>query len=94
MGKKKRRQTFEKVPKRPCPVANAGIEEVDYKDIELLKQFITEKGKIIPRRISGLCSRSQKKMTAAIKQSRNAGLLSFAEGYVPQDDHQEKTNER
>lgn len=79
----------EKLPTRPCPITVAGIEEIDYKDVELLKMFITEKGKIIPRRISGLNARSQKKITRAIKQARNTALLSFAEGYVEQDEIQE-----
>lgn len=66
------------------------MEEIDYKDIELLKLFVTEKGKIIPRRITGLCARSQKKLTEAIKQARNIALLSFSEGYVDQKDIQEQ----
>lgn len=90
MSKKKKKHFFrEKLPTRPCPITNAGIEEIDFKDVELLKMFITEKGKIIPRRISGLNARSQKRLTRAIKQARNIALLSFAEGYVPQDEAQE-----
>lgn len=87
MGKKRRNNApRERTVKRPCPLQAAGIEEIDYKDIELLKQFITEKGKIIPRRITGLSARSQARLTAAIKRARNAALLSFAEGYVYQDE--------
>lgn len=90
MAKKKRKHfSRERIPTRPCPVTHAGVEEVNYKDIELLRMFITEKGKIIPRRISGLSARSQKKLTRAIKQARNAALLSFSEGYINQDDVQE-----
>ena len=90
MAKKKRTHYLrDKLPTRPCPINNAGIDEIDFKDVELLKMFITEKGKIIPRRISGLCARSQKKLTRAIKQARNIALLSFSEGYVPQDEVQE-----
>lgn len=87
MSKKKKKHSFyDGAPKRSCPIMQAGVEEVDYKDIELLKLFITEKGKIIPRRISGLSARSQKKLTWAIKRARNIALLSFSEGYVPQDE--------
>ena len=89
MGKRRKKQSPSPRPKRPCPILNAGIEEVDYKDLEILKQFVTEKGKIIPRRISGLSARSQTRLTEAIKRARNAALLSFAEGYVPQEDEQE-----
>ncbi|OGG99175.1 MAG: 30S ribosomal protein S18 [Candidatus Lambdaproteobacteria bacterium RIFOXYD1_FULL_56_27] len=88
MGKKRRNNGVrERVTRRPCPLEAAGIVEISYKDIELLRQFITEKGKIIPRRITGLSSKSQKLLTQAIKQARNAALLSFADGYVFQDDH-------
>jgi small subunit ribosomal protein S18 len=90
MSKKKRKHYFrEKLPTRPCPITIAGIEEIDYKDVELLKMFITDNGKIIPRRISGLNARSQKKVTRAIKQARNAALLSFSAGYITQDEIQE-----
>ncbi|MBU2648413.1 30S ribosomal protein S18 [bacterium] len=90
MSKKKRKHYFrEKLPTRPCPITIAGIEEIDYKDVELLKMFITGKGKIIPRRISGLNARSQKKITRAIKKARNTALLSFAEGYIKQDEIQD-----
>ncbi|MBT3226939.1 MAG: 30S ribosomal protein S18 [Deltaproteobacteria bacterium] len=90
MSKKKRKHYFrEKLPTRPCPITIAGIEEIDYKDVELLKMFITDNGKIIPRRISGLNARSQKKITRAIKQARNAALLSFSAGYIVQDEIQE-----
>ena len=87
--KKKKHYARERVPTRPCPIAQAGVEEVDYKDIELLKMFVTEKGKIIPKRISGLSAKSQKMLTRAIKRARNAALLSFSEGYVAQGDIQE-----
>ncbi len=90
MSKKKRKHyTREKVPSRPCPVKHAGIEEINFKDIDLLKMFLTEKGKIIPKRITGLCSRSQTRLARAVKRARNAGLLSFSEGFVQQDEVQE-----
>lgn len=87
--KKKKFQPKDKARKRICPLINAGIDEIDYKDVELLKQFITEKGKIIPKRISGLSARSQKRITWAIKRARNVALLSFAEGYITQDEPKE-----
>ncbi len=91
MPKKKKKHSFHSsAPKRTCPIMQAGVEEIDYKDIELLKLFITEKGKIIPRRISGLSARSQKKLTWAIKRARNIALLSFSEGYVPQEEPMEQ----
>jgi small subunit ribosomal protein S18 len=51
--------------------------EIDYKDQKLLKYFITERGKIIPRRISGTCSKHQRVLTHAIKRARTIALLPY-----------------
>lgn len=51
---------------------------IDYKDPRTLKFFITERGKILPRRISGNCARHQREITVAIKRARNIALLPFA----------------
>lgn len=93
MGNRKRKtnKVAIRTKKRTCPIQAAGIEEIDYKDIEFLKLFITEKGKILPRRISGVNARSQKKLAAAIKRARNIALLSFAEGYVSQYNEEQNT---
>ncbi len=88
MGTKKRVSKaayMELLKRQSCPVMRAGITEIDYKDVEFLKLFLTQKGKIIPRRISRVSARTQTKLTSAIKQARHAGLLSFSEGYVQQD---------
>nr|YP_009313507.1 Ribosomal protein S18 [Galaxaura rugosa]SCW21761.1 Ribosomal protein S18 [Galaxaura rugosa] len=53
-------------------------ESFDYKDIDLLRKFINEQGKILPRRSTGLTSKQQKKLTKAIKQARNLALLPFS----------------
>ncbi len=50
---------------------------IDYKDVELLRKFITERGKILPRRITGLTAKQQRDMTKAIKQARLIALLPF-----------------
>ncbi len=50
---------------------------IDYRDPSVLKHFITERGKIVPRRISGLCAKNQRKVTQAIKRARNLGLLPY-----------------
>lgn len=52
---------------------------IDFKDVGLLKNFLTERGRIIPRRISGNCMRHQRELTTAIKRARNIALLAFAE---------------
>ena len=53
------------------------IEKVDYKDVELLKRFIWERGKILPRRVTGTYAKNQRKLTKAIKRARVMGLLPF-----------------
>ncbi len=51
---------------------------IDYKDVNRLKRFVTEKGKIIPSRQTGTCSRHQRELTVAIKRARNIALLPFS----------------
>jgi len=68
-----------------CPFKEAGIESINYKDIELLKGYITESGKIIPSRISGVSAPYQRMLRKEVKRARNLALLSFTEGYVSQD---------
>lgn len=63
--------------RKRCPFTAAGIEDIDYKDIDTLSQFITERGKILPRRITGVSAHHQKKLTAAIKRARHVALLPF-----------------
>jgi small subunit ribosomal protein S18 len=67
--------------KRPtnkrCPFMAAGWKIIDYKDLDTLKRFITERGKILPRRITGVCAYFQRQLTAAIKRARYIGLLPF-----------------
>ncbi len=55
---------------------------IDYKDPRTLRFFITERGKIVPRRISGNCSKHQREITEAIKRARNLALLPLAAGHV------------
>jgi len=53
------------------------VEHIDYKDAGKLRRFITERGKILPRRISGNCAKHQRQVTLAIKRARNIALLPF-----------------
>jgi len=53
------------------------MKSVDYKDIMLLEQFITDRGKIVPRRISGACAKHQRQISLAIKRARNIALLPY-----------------
>lgn len=63
--------------KKACPFTAAKVKTIDYKDIETLKQFITERGKILPRRITGVSYFYQKILKKAIKQARYMALLPF-----------------
>lgn len=63
--------------KRVCKFCVEKIEYIDFKDIKTLQQFIPERGKILPRRISGTCALHQRKLQAAIKRARIAALLPF-----------------
>ncbi len=63
--------------KKVCAFCVAGEKEIDYKDVAKLRKFITEKGKILPRRQTGVCSHHQRKLALAIKRARNVALLPF-----------------
>lgn len=62
-------------------IAANHIDYIDYKDTDLLKRFISERGKILPRRVTGTSAKNQRRLTVAIKRARVMGLLPFvAEG--------------
>ncbi|MGZ3418847.1 MAG: 30S ribosomal protein S18 [Polyangiales bacterium] len=63
--------------KRVCKYCADKTATIDYKDPQALKQFITDRGKIVPRRISGNCALHQRKVTVAISRARNIALLPF-----------------
>lgn len=63
--------------KKVCYFTANGIEHIDYKDVELLKKFISERGKILPRRVTGTKAKYQRKLTTAIKRARIVALLPF-----------------
>ena len=63
--------------KKICRFCSDKIEEIDYKDIKRLRNLITERGKIIPRRISGNCAKHQRQLGTAIKRARNIALMPF-----------------
>ena len=66
--------------KRVCKFCADKEAVVDYKDAQGLKQFITDRGKVVPRRISGNCALHQRKVTQAIQRARNIALLPFTVG--------------
>jgi len=65
--------------RRVCRFCADRVEDIDYKDIGTIRRFITERGKIIPSRVSGTCAPHQRKLTLAIKRARNIALVAFKE---------------
>lgn len=63
--------------KKVCPLCEAGIKDVNYKDTETLKKYITKFNKIVPRYYSGICLKHQKKLSTCIKQARYMALLPY-----------------
>lgn len=63
--------------RRQCNFCADKIEFIDYKDVPRLRRYITEKGKILPRRITGNCAHHQRQITSAIKRARTVALLPF-----------------
>ncbi len=75
MIKKKRKKRF--LRRKICRFCAEKIEILDYKDIKRLHNLVTERGKIIPRRISGNCAFHQRQLTTAVKRARNIALMPF-----------------
>jgi len=73
----KRRSRFGFKKRKVCPFTRAGVKHIDYKDIETLEKFITERGKILPRRITGVSHHYQQLLKNAIKRARHIALLPF-----------------
>ena len=64
--------------KKVCKFCTEKIDQISYRDVRLLQGFVAERGKIVPRRLTGVCTRHQRRLSLAIKQSRNIALLAFA----------------
>ena len=65
--------------KKSCKFTAEGIEQIDYKDLATLKQYVTENGKIVPSRITGTKSRYQRQLAVAIKRARFLALLPYTD---------------
>lgn len=76
--REKRSTPFDRQRKRKsCPFTAMGVKHIDYKDIDTLSKFITERGKILPRRITGVSAHYQRLLSNAIKRARHMALLPF-----------------
>ncbi|KLU59157.1 30S ribosomal protein S18 [Peptococcaceae bacterium CEB3] len=63
--------------KRVCSFCVDKVESIDYKETHKLRKYVTERGKILPRRISGNCAKHQRQVTVAIKRARSIALLPY-----------------
>ena len=64
--------------KKVCRFCVEKIDDINYKDVKMLNAFVAERGKIVPRRLTGVCTTHQRGLARAIKQARNIALLPFA----------------
>ena len=72
-----RRDRGRRPRRKVCSFCVDKVDHIDYKDVAKLLRFVTERGKILPRRISGNCAKHQRQVTVAIKRARNIALLPF-----------------
>lgn len=64
--------------RKVCYFTANGITHIDYKDVDLLRKFVSDRGKILPRRVTGTSAKYQRKLTKAIKRARTMALLPYA----------------
>jgi len=79
--RKKRRERDRLGRKKKCYFTENGYTCIDYKDIDLLKRFVTERGKISPRRNTGTCAKFQRMLATAVKRARHVALLPYVREY-------------
>jgi small subunit ribosomal protein S18 len=72
-----RRDRNRRPRKKMCAFCAEKVEDIDYKEVARLRKYVTERGKILPRRISGNCAKHQRQLTVAIKRARNIALLPY-----------------
>jgi len=65
---------------KTCPVCESGVRVLDFKDERALSRFTTERGKILPSRLSGMCARHQRQLATAIKRARYLALMPYVRG--------------
>lgn len=71
-----RKHTMIRRKKKVCAFCTEG--EIDYKDVARLKKYVSERGKILPRRVLGTCAKHQRTLTTAVKRARNLALLPYS----------------
>ena len=73
-----RREKGRKTRRKVCAFCVDKVDDIDFKETSRLRRYITERGKIVPRRISGNCAKHQRQVTIAIKRARHVALMPFA----------------
>ena len=68
-------------PQKSCPFCESRVRWIDYKDDRTLGRFITDQGKILPSRLSGVCARHQRQLATAIKRARFLSLIPYIRGH-------------
>jgi small subunit ribosomal protein S18 len=68
-------------PSKTCAVCESGVRIIDFKDERLLGRFLTERGKILPARLSGTCARHQRQLSRAVKRAREIAILPYIKGF-------------
>ena len=77
MSRKRPQPPVKPFKKKPNPLKAAKVTEIDYKDVYKLKRYVSERGKILPRRITGNCAKHQRALTVAIKRARHLSLMPY-----------------
>lgn len=72
-----RRGNFRRRRRKECYFTKNNVKTIDYKDVDLLKKYISDRGKILPRRVTGTSAKYQRKLAVAIKRARHMALLPF-----------------
>ena len=75
--KSKNDKPYRRPRKKVCSFCADRVDEIDYKDVEKLKKYVSDKGKILPRRVTGTCAKHQRKLTVAIQRARHIALLPY-----------------
>lgn len=73
---------FTRRRKKVCEFCENHVDHIDYKDVSTLKKYISERGKILPRRATGTCAKHQRKVTNAIKRARNVALIPYTHNHI------------
>ena len=77
-GDAPRRRTTVRRRKKVCIFCGEHAQEIDYKDVATLKKYVSERGKILPRRITGTCAKHQRAITTAVKRARHIALMPYS----------------